>query len=102
MTRYYDEVMNAHDPGAVDRLLSDDFVADGEAGRRSGRRAALSDLLAAFPDLWVETELILAEGDLVSVHQRWTGTHQGRPRTSSRPAVASSSPPPPCTASTTA
>ena len=77
VTRYYDEVVGAHDPEAVDRLLSDDFVADGETGGRSGRRGAVSDLLAAFPDLRVEMELILAEGDLVSVHLRWTGTHRG-------------------------
>ena len=78
VTRYCDEVMGAHDLDAIDRHLSDGFVSDGETRGRSGRRAAVSDLLAAFPDLRVETELILAEGDLVSIHQRWTGTHRGK------------------------
>ncbi len=74
---YYADVISAHDPSAVDRLLSEDFTYNGEARGRTGQRAAVAELLAAFPDLEVETELILAEGDLVSAHQRWTGTHEG-------------------------
>jgi predicted ester cyclase len=78
VTRYYDEVINRHDPDSVDRLLGEGFSFDGDTRGRSGQQAAVTDLLAAFPDLQVETELILAEGDLVSVHQRWTGTHRGK------------------------
>jgi predicted ester cyclase len=74
---YYDEVMNRHDLGSIDRLLSEGFIFNGEVRGPGGQRAAVADLLAAFPDLQVETELILAEGDLVSVHTRWTGTHRG-------------------------
>jgi len=77
VTRYYGEVISSHDLDAIDRLLSDGFIFSGEIRGRSGQRAAVADLLAAFPDLQAETELILAEGDLVSTHQRWTGTHRG-------------------------
>jgi len=33
--------------------------------------------LDGFSDLHNEILLILAEGDLVAAHQRWTGTHDG-------------------------
>ena len=77
VSSYYDEAIGGRDLDSIDRLLSDDFSANGETRGPGGQRAAVTDLLAAFPDLQVETELILAEGDLVSVHQRWTGTHTG-------------------------
>lgn len=75
--RFYAEAINGRDPGACDRLLSADFVHDGEARGRAGQRAAVEYFLAAFPDLRHEVELILAEGDLVAAHQRWRGTHGG-------------------------
>lgn len=76
-SRYYDEVINRRDLDSIDGVLSEGFISNGEVRGPSGQRAAVADLLAAFPDLRVETELILAEGDLVAVHQRWTGTHRG-------------------------
>ncbi len=76
VTLFHDEVINAHDLGAVDRLVGDEIVQNGEVRRRSAHLEAVSELLDAFPDLRVKTDLILAEGDLVSVHQRWTGTHR--------------------------
>jgi predicted ester cyclase len=76
VTLFHDEVINAHDLDAVDRLVGDEIVQDGEVRSRSDHRMAVSELLSAFPDLRVKTDLILAEGDLVSVHQRWTGTHR--------------------------
>lgn len=75
--RFYAEVMSGHDLDALDRLLTDDFVHNGDARGRDGQRRAVAEFHAAFPDLQVDTELILAEGDLVSTHQRWTGTHAG-------------------------
>jgi predicted ester cyclase len=74
---FYAEVINARDLDALDRLLSDEFVHNGHARARSEQRRTVAELLEAFPDLETETELILAEGDLVSAHQRWSGTHQG-------------------------
>ncbi len=77
VTRFYAEAINARDLGAVDRLLSDGFVHNGEVRSHGDQREAVSEYLDAFPDLQTETELIIAEGDLVAAHQRWTGTHQG-------------------------
>jgi steroid delta-isomerase-like uncharacterized protein len=77
ITSFYAEVINARDLDAIDRLLSDEFVHNGHAHARSEQREKVAELLEAFPDLSTETELILAEGDLVSAHQRWDGTHRG-------------------------
>jgi steroid delta-isomerase-like uncharacterized protein len=75
--RFYREAINEHDAGACERLLSADFVHDGERRGREGQRQAVQYFLDAFPDLRNEIELILAEGDLVAAHQTWRGTHGG-------------------------
>lgn len=75
--RFYREAIVERDASACERLLSEDFVHDGEARGRAGQRAAVEYFLAAFPDLAHEIELILAEGDLVAAHQRWAGTQEG-------------------------
>jgi steroid delta-isomerase-like uncharacterized protein len=75
--RFYREAINERDSGACGRLLSEDFVHNGETRGRMGQRQAVDYFLAAFPDLHNEIELILAEDDLVAAHQRWRGTHRG-------------------------
>jgi steroid delta-isomerase-like uncharacterized protein len=75
--RFYSEAINGRDLSAVDRLLTEDFTHDGELRGRDGQRQAVQYFLDAFPDLHNEIELLLAEGDLVSAHQRWTGIHGG-------------------------
>jgi predicted ester cyclase len=62
---------------ACDRLLTEDFVHNGEARGREGQKAAVEYFLAAFPDLEHEILLIIGEDDLVAAHQRWAGTHGG-------------------------
>jgi steroid delta-isomerase-like uncharacterized protein len=75
--RFYAEVINGRDPDAVDRLLTDDFVHNGEQRGRSGQKEAVRSFLDGFSDLHNEIELILAEGELVAAHQSWSGTHDG-------------------------
>lgn len=75
--RFYAEVINARDVGAIDRLLTEDFVHNGEERGREGQKQGVDMFLGAFPDLQNEIELILAEGDLVAAHQTWTGTQDG-------------------------
>jgi steroid delta-isomerase-like uncharacterized protein len=75
--RFYREAINERDSSACERLLSVDFVHNGEPRGRVGQRHAVDYFLAAFPDLRNEIELILAEDDLVAAHQRWTGGHEG-------------------------
>jgi predicted ester cyclase/predicted enzyme related to lactoylglutathione lyase len=76
VTRFYAEAINGRDLGAVERLLTADFVHNGEARGREGQREAVAAFLTAFPDLHTEIKLIFAEGDLVCAHQRWRGTHE--------------------------
>ena len=74
---FYEQAINQRDLGAIDRLLTDDFRHNGEACGRAGQRQAVEAFLTAFPDLRHEILIILSEGDLVSAHQRWTGTFEG-------------------------
>jgi steroid delta-isomerase-like uncharacterized protein len=74
---FYAEVINEQKVDAIDELLSEDFVHNGEQRGRDGQKPAVRMFLDAFPDLHNEIELILAEDDLVAAHQRWTGTHDG-------------------------
>jgi steroid delta-isomerase-like uncharacterized protein len=75
--RFYREVINEQNVDAIDELLAEDFVHNGEQRGRDGQKPAVRMFLDAFPDLNNEIELILAEDDLVAAHQRWTGTHDG-------------------------
>ncbi len=75
--RFYEEAINRRDLDAVDRLLTEDFIHDGEPRGWAGQRVAVASFLEAFGDLRNEILMILAEDDLVAAHQRWTGTHTG-------------------------
>lgn len=75
--RFYDEAINGRDLSAVDRLLAEDFVHNGEQRGREGQRQAVAYFLSAFPDLRHTIEFMLGEGDLVAAHQTWVGTHEG-------------------------
>ena len=75
--RFYREAIVERDSSACERLLSADFVHNGEARGQAGQRAAVDYFLTAFPDLQQKIEMILSEGDLVAAHQRWEGHHQG-------------------------
>lgn len=74
---FYEQAINRRDLSAIDRLLTADFVHNGDARGRPGQRQAVEAFLSAFPDLHHEILIILSEGDLVSAHQRWTGTMKG-------------------------
>jgi predicted ester cyclase len=75
--QFYEQVINRRDPAAIDGLLAEGFVHNGEPRGVDGQRAAIEALFAAMPDMHVETDAIIAEGDLVAVHQTWTGTQTG-------------------------
>jgi predicted ester cyclase len=77
VSRFYREAINERDLDAVERLLTEDFVHNGEPRGRPGQREVVAVFLDGFSDLHNEILLILAEGDLVAAHQRWTGTHDG-------------------------
>ncbi len=75
--RFYREAIVERDSSTCERLLSADFVHNGEPRGRAGQRQAVDYFLAALPDLEHAIELLLGEDDLVAAHQRWAGTHGG-------------------------
>lgn len=64
--RYLVEVLNGANPGSAAELISNGPVLERVAGFRS-----------AFPDLSVDTRVVLAEGGLVAIHVVGRGTHEG-------------------------
>lgn len=64
--RYLAEVLNGADPGRSRALISNRTFEERVSGFRS-----------AFPDLSVETRLMLAKGGLVAIHAGARGTHEG-------------------------
>ncbi len=75
--RFYDEAINQRDSTACQRLLSGDFVHNGEFRGPDGQQKAVDQFLDAFPDLKNSVHMTVAEGDKVAAHQRWKGTHHG-------------------------
>ena len=75
------EVWNRHNPQAVDEFVAQDVVMNNSVlalGKgREGYKRALEMVFAAFPDVQLTIEDLIAEGDLVA--ERWTmrGTQQG-------------------------
>ena len=78
--RFVAEVV-AGDLAAAGRYLAPDLVnhspAPGLTADRTGYMAWLARVRTVFPDLTVELEGLVAEGDLVAVRWRFTGTHRG-------------------------
>ncbi|MFV2064733.1 MAG: ester cyclase [Chloroflexota bacterium] len=78
--RFYD-LLNDGDVDRLGDLLADDFVeheeTPGLAPTKEGVVEFFRGYRAAFPDLRMEPEDVLASGDKVVVRARVTGTHQG-------------------------
>lgn len=66
VVRYLSDVLGGARPESAEELLAND-----ELERRTNR------LRNAFPDLEIETHVLLAEGDLVACHLVGMGTHLG-------------------------
>jgi steroid delta-isomerase-like uncharacterized protein len=78
--RFY-EAINAGNLGIIDELVATDFVEheefQGLEPNREGTRQMFAMMRAAFPDLRLEMDAVLADGDMVVVRGRMTGTHRG-------------------------
>jgi steroid delta-isomerase-like uncharacterized protein len=80
--RFYEEVWNRGNVDVTAEVFADDYVrhdlrpSEAEPGPR-GQANIASDFRAAFPDLRMRVDLVLAENDLVAA--RWTteGTNTG-------------------------
>jgi predicted ester cyclase len=88
---YIDEVVNKHQPSAADRFIATDFIEHNPRLPHeglAGRKQYVTKVFAAFSDYHGEIQNIVAEGDLVAVRIRWTGTndgpYNGRPATGNK------------------
>ena len=79
MRRMYD-LLNAGDVDGFGDLLADDFVEHEELPGlepgKEGVKTFFRTYIAAFPDLRMSAEDVLASGDKVVARARATGTHQ--------------------------
>jgi predicted ester cyclase len=79
--RFFDEVAMGGNLALIDELCSVNFVEHeempGMTPGRAGVHEFFSMIRAAFPDLHVTVDHMLAEGDKVVAAVRWSGTHQG-------------------------
>ena len=80
LRRFYD-LINAGDVDGFGELLADDFVeheeTPGLAPTKEGVKAFFRMYIAAFPNLRMDPEDVLASGDKVVARVRATGTHEG-------------------------
>ena len=81
--RWFEEVWNQGRVGAIDELLSPEAVGFGLAETGTEIRGPESlkpfvrNLRDAFPDMHIDLEDMVAEGDKVAIRFRVTGTHRG-------------------------
>jgi steroid delta-isomerase-like uncharacterized protein len=79
--RVVEEMWNRGDAAAVEELIAPGMVEHGAFGSGTGGREAARDTIgrfrAAFPDLVLEAEQLIAEGDQVVLHWVGRGTHEG-------------------------
>ena len=79
--RFYEEVMNKKDVNAIDRLCAADFVdhtaMPGQRPGIEGMKESFAMFMRAFPDLRVNIEAMIAEGDIVAARFTITATHSG-------------------------
>ena len=73
--------LNAGDIDGFGGLLADDFVEHEETPGLTPTKAGVQDFFrmqrAAFPDMQIDAQDVIASGDKVVVRASYTGTHQG-------------------------
>jgi predicted ester cyclase len=79
--RFYDEGWNANDLAVYDELVTPDFIdhqaLPGLGPGREGFKQLNAMFRSAFPDVWVNVDGIVTEGDFVACRWTSTGTHKG-------------------------
>ena len=75
------DFLNAGDIDGFGGLLADDFVEHEVTPGLAPTKAGVKDFFrmqrAAFPDMLMDVQDVIASGDKVVVRARYTGTHQG-------------------------
>jgi predicted ester cyclase len=80
--RFVEQVANQGDLSVVDELLIPTFVEHevlppGTPSGRDGVKHFFQTWRRGFPDGRVTLDLVIAEGDLVTAYETWTGIHAG-------------------------
>jgi len=78
--RWFDEVWNRRDDAAIDELMAPESYGHVEGGDVTGPaefRRMRDMFFSALPDVGIELEDVLANGDRVAVRWRAVGTHTG-------------------------
>ena len=78
--RMYEEVWNSGNLDVVEEICASDYRGIGPYGNEFGPEAVkrgVASRRAAFPDLHVTIEELLAEGDKVAARLTFAGTHAG-------------------------
>jgi predicted ester cyclase len=82
--RWFDQVWNLGNENAIDELLDPDVVGHGltdENGEEirgiESFRAFYRQFRGAFPDIHIDVEHVIADGDFMVAHCRCTATHSG-------------------------
>jgi steroid delta-isomerase-like uncharacterized protein len=82
VVRFYEELWNRGNCDAADDLIAADYVrhdlraGDAPAGP-AGQKAVAQRFRAAFPDVHLQVEALIAERDLVVARWTMSGTHRG-------------------------
>lgn len=81
LRRVIDEVLNGQDLSVIDEVFAPDFVEHEEfpglPANREGTRQLFAMLHAGFPDLHVEVDDMVEQGDRVMCRETWHGTQTG-------------------------
>ena len=75
--RWIDEAYGLGNLGIVDLLFAPEYASNGRHLGRDGVKAAVTMIRTAFPDITVDVEEIVAEGERVVVRVTTRGTHLG-------------------------
>lgn len=79
--RWYSEVMSEGKTEVIDELCAPDFVdhdpLPGTTADLAGLKDFVAQIRAAFPDMQVTADDIVAEGDRLAVRSTLRGTHEG-------------------------
>ncbi len=84
MQRFYDEVINAHNPAMLDSFLAPEIVdhqsspgyPDGVTGI-DNLRGMFVEWFSSYPDLTMKANFMVASGDTVTAQITMTGTNSG-------------------------
>lgn len=74
---FYEEIINKKNVEAIGNYLTDDFTHNGVLKGVEGQKQVVQMFLTAFSNLFNTIELSVSEGDMVCVHETWTGVHTG-------------------------